>query len=61
MVASTVKNGNDCLQKGNRRRRAQNACRVKRAFKGYWLLVRGSGAPDKKGMKPKPMRELSLF
>ena len=30
--------------KENRRRRAQNACRVKRAFKGYWLLIRGSGA-----------------
>jgi len=58
MVASTVKNGNDCLRKGNRRRRAQNACRVKRAFKGYWL---GEVVPDKKGMKPKPMKELSLF
>ena len=49
MVASAVKNGNDCLRKGNRRGRAQNACRVKRAFKGYWLLFRGSGARIKKG------------
>ena len=44
MVASTVKNDNDCLRNENKRRRAQNARRVKRAFKGYWLLVGGSGA-----------------
>ena len=45
MVASTVKNGNDCLRKGNRRGRAQNACRVKRGFKGLLVSWLGEVVP----------------